>query len=256
MWDVTIKSFRDANSSGVRSLHAGRHCPISAASEQKGLLKKLALGVLLCHFAVVSLSGCRSMQAEANVTKPNAAHMPASKSTWPRMVTVPAGTTLLISLNSSLRTDREKQGDGFVARLYAPVRVDQMTVLPVGTEVRGRLAVVDESFCAAQKAKMTLVFDRVVDPSGRVLTISIAPIVLIAETAMISDAQLGRGEAVVGIVRGVLSNSIHRAIGQPIGGAITLVTAGTQIKLPATQQFALDLDKSVRVSVTQQTASR
>jgi len=256
MWDLIIKSLKDANSSRVRSLHAGRHCPISAASEQKGLLKKLALGVLLCHFAVVSLSGCRSMQAEANVTKPNASHMPASKSTWPRMVTVPAGTTLLISLNSSLRTDREKQGDGFVARLYDPVRVDKMTVLPAGSEVRGRLTVVDESFCASQRAKMTLVFDRVVDPSGRVLMISIAPIALIAETDMISDAQSGRGDAVVGIVTGVLSNGTHRAVGQPIGSVITLVTTGTQIILPATQHFALDLDKSLRVSVTQLTANR
>ncbi len=235
------------------------------------ILKKLAVGALVPTFAVMSLIGCQSAEdqalaaeaAKANANN-NASNPPAAKSNWPKMVTIPAGSALHISLNSSLATNTNKTGDNFTARLNEHVRVDQMTVLPAGTEVRGRLIVVEEPHRTTGKAQMTLAFDQLVDPSGKLHSLSTSPVVLVAQGDKISDEEKVAAGAVIGGVIGALSSSKQRAKGAAVGaaagaaagGAIALATKGKQIELPAGQHFAVELDESIRVSVTQQTANR
>ena len=230
------------------------------------VFKKLVIGTFVPLFAALSLFGCqtaedRAIAAEAAKTKTTTTSTP--KSDWPKMVTIPSGTTLFVSLNSPLATNANKSGDNFKARLSDHVRVDQMTVLPAGTEVSGRLTVVEEPHRTTGKAQMTLVFDQVVDPSGKTHSISTAPIVLVAEGDKISDAEKVVGGAVIGGIIGALSSkdkakgaATGAVVGGAAGGAIALATKGKQIELPAGQRFAVDLNESLRVSVTQQTANR
>jgi len=231
------------------------------------MLKKLALGTVVSLFAAASLFGCQSAQEQANAkeaAKTNTPNTSTPKSNWPKMMTIPAGTTLLVSLDVPLSTDANKSGDNFRARLSDAVRVDQMTILPSGTEVRGRLTLVEEPHRTTGKAQMTLLFDQVVDPAGQPHSISTAPIVLVAEGDKISDEEKVAAGAVIGGVIGALSSDKQRAKGAAVGaaagaaagGAIALATKGKQIELPAGQRFALDLEESVRISVTQQTANR
>ena len=233
------------------------------------LLKRLALGAFVPLFAMISLMGCQSAEdqalaAEAAKAKAKPAGTSTPKSDWPKMVTIPSGTTLLVSLNSPLATNANKSGDNFTARLYEHVRVDQMTVLPSGTEVRGRLVLVEPPHRTTGKAQMTLAFDQIVDPSGKLHSLSTAPVVLVAEGDKISDEEKVAAGAVIGGVIGALSSSKQRAKGAAVGavagaaagGAIALATKGKQIELPSGQHFAVELDESIRVSVTQQTANR
>lgn len=274
----SFQFFSDASSPGVISSHDDESRMITVASAHRSRSitdvvsrtsswKKIALVAIVPLFAAVSLFGCQSSSEQANATeaaKTKSADTSTPKSNWPKMVTIPAGTTLLVSLNSTLRTDREKTGDNFTARLYDAVRVDQMTVLPSGTEVRGRLVQVEEPHRTAGKAMMTLAFDQIVDPAGKLHAISTAPIVLVGEGDKISDEEKVVAGAVIGGVIGALSSNKQRAKGAAVGaaagaatgGAIALATKGKQIELPANQHFALDLDESLRVSVTQLTANR
>ena len=280
MKEPTVKLFADTSISGpvspdveagrtflVASVISGRNRSITDIVSRSSTWKKLTLATVVPLFAAVSLMGCQSAEdqalaAEAAKTKTSETSTP--KSNWPKMMTIPAGTTLLVSLNSTLRTDREKTGDNFTARLYDAVRVDQMTVLPSGTEVRGRLIQVEEPHRTAGKAAMTLAFDQIVDPSGKLHSISTSPIVLVGEGDKISDEEKVAAGAVIGGVIGALTSSQQRtkgaavgaAAGAAAGGAIALATKGKQIELPAGQHFALDLDESLRVSVTQLTANR
>ncbi len=231
-------------------------------------LRKLVLGVLVAFFAAGGLIGCQSAQDEA-LAKEAANDKTSGNSTtpssnWPKMVTIPEGTTMLVSLNTSLRTDREKTGDSFTARLNQAVRADGMTVLPSGTEVRGHLVKVEEPHRTSGKAMMTLAFNQVVDPSGTLHSILTAPIILVGEGDKISDEEKVAAGAVIGGVIGTLSSSKQRAKGATVGaatgavagGVIALATKGAQIELPANQQFALYLDESLRVSVTELTANK
>lgn len=238
------------------------------------LLRKIALSVALPIIATVSLFGCQSAEdrataaelaaAEAAKTKTSNVQSTTPKSNWPKMVTIPAGTTMMVSLNNMLRTDQQKSGHNFTARLTEPVRVDQMTVLPSGTEVRGHLVQVEEPHRTSGKALMVLDFDQVVDPSGSLHSISVDQITLVGQGDKISDEAKVAGGAVIGGVIGAISSNKQRnkgaavgaAVGAAAGGAIALATKGQQIELPANQHFALDLNESLRLSVTQQTANR
>lgn len=250
----------------VANVHSGLARTASDVSRSR-LLKRVALGVVLPLVAVIGLFGCQSAEDQAlaaEAAKAKSTESTTPKSNWPKMMTIPAGTTFYVSLNSPLRTDANKSGDNFTARLNQHVRVDQMTVLPSGSEVRGRLSLVEPPHRTTGKAQMTLVFDQVVDPSGKLHSINTLPIVLVAEGDKISDEEKVAAGAVIGGVIGALSSSKQRAKGAAVGaaagaaagGAIALATRGKQIELPAGQQFALDLNESIRMSVTQLTANR
>jgi len=206
----------------------------------------------------------RRQTADAKALATKQAADAAAKAVWPKIVTVPIGTTLVMALQTHLRTDSNVTGDTFRANLTDAVRVDDMTVFPVGTEIRGRLSLVEEPHRTAGKAQMTLTFLEVVDPAGYLHTITSAPLVLVGEGDKVSDeAKVGAG-AVIGGIIGALSSSKQRAKGAAVGaaagaaagGAVALATKGKQIDLPAGQKFEVELNEIMRVSVTQLTASR
>ncbi len=66
--------------------------------------------------------------------------MAAAQTTSP----VPAGTALMVKLQTTLATFSNKPGDLFQGQLIQPVVVDGRTVIPAGTMLEGRVAKVTE----------------------------------------------------------------------------------------------------------------
>ena len=269
MNECTFNLFSDARALGVISPQGNADRPIMLAAmrTRTGMLKNLALGTMVSLFATVSLFGCQSAEDQAlaaETAKTKSTNTSTPKSSWPKMLTIPSGSTLLVSLDTPMRTDREKTGDSFKARLVDAVRVDEMTVLPAGTEVRGRLTLVEEPHRTTGKAQMTLVFDQVVDPAGKYHAVSTSPIMLVAKGDQISDEEKVAAGAVIGGVIGALASDKQRAKGAAVGaaagaaagGAVALATKGGQLDLPAGQRFAVELNEPLRLSVSQLTASR
>lgn len=154
-------------------------------------------------------------------------------------------------------------GDGIVARLYQAVRVNRTTVLPAGIAVRGRLLLVAEPYTTSGRAQMILVFDRLVDPSGKLHTISAAPIVFVGECDKTSDESRSSAGGRVRFVNAAFSGNKPWASGTAAGrvayaagSTIAFATESKQIELPANQLFAVQLEMPLRVLVSQLTASR
>lgn len=240
--------------------------------------RKKTLLTFVSLFGVVAILGCQTAQqkADAMVAKTPAtttattpAPAPSSKPApvtpgpeWPKMVTLPAGTPMIVALQTRLRTDANKAGESFRTNLTEAVRVDQMTVLPAGTEIRGQLTIVEEPHRTTGKAQMTLAFQELIDPAGDLRSISVMPIVLVAEGDKISDEAKVASGAVIGGVIGALTSSKQRARGAAVGaaagavagGALALATKGHQLDLPAGQRFEFELSESMTLPVTRQTA--
>lgn len=181
----------------------------------------------------------------------------------PKMVTIPSGTKLTVALETHLRTDSNAVGDRFRARTTDAIRIDEMTVLPAGSEVRGRLTHVEEPHRTAGKAQMTLAFEEIIDPSGQAHSISAPPIALEGEGDKVSDEEKVAGGAVVGGIIGALTSKnkgkgalTGAAAGAAAGGAIALATKGQQLDLPPGQQFSVELSAPVAIPVSQLTAGK
>ena len=199
----------------------------------------------------------------ATKPQPKPEPKPEPRPESPKMVTIPTGTSIVVALETHLRTDSNQVGDVFRARTTEAVRAEDMTVIPVGAEVRGRLTQVEEPHRTSGKAQMTLSFEEYVDANGQAHAISAVPIALEAEGDKISDEEKVAGGAVIGGIIGALTSKkkgkgalTGAAAGAAAGGAVALATKGKQLDLPVGQQFSVELAAPVEAPVPASTAGK
>ena len=88
--------------------------------------------------------------------------MAAAQSSSP----IPAGTALMVKLETTLATFSNKAGDPFQARLTQAVVVNGKTVIPAGTMVEGRVTKVDEPRRISGKPTIGILPEGLILPTG------------------------------------------------------------------------------------------
>lgn len=96
---------------------------------------------------------------------------------------VPAGTALMVKLETTLATFSNKAGDQFHARLTAPVVLNGKTIIPAGAVVEGRVTKVSEPRRIAGKPSIGIMPEALILPTGERLFLD----------ASLVDTNLGRG---------------------------------------------------------------
>ena len=79
---------------------------------------------------------------------------------------VPAGTALMVRLDTTLATFSNKPGDPFHGSISQPVIVNGQTVIPAGATVEGRVTKVNEPRRVAGKPTIGILPEAVVLPTG------------------------------------------------------------------------------------------
>jgi hypothetical protein len=79
---------------------------------------------------------------------------------------VPAGTALMVKLETTLATFSNKVGDPFQARLTQPVLLDGKTVIPAGSMVEGRVTKVAEPRRISGKPTIGILPEALILPTG------------------------------------------------------------------------------------------
>jgi len=79
---------------------------------------------------------------------------------------VPAGTALMVKLETTLATFSNKAGDPFRASLTQPVVLDGKTVIPAGAVVEGRVTKVAEPRRISGKPTIGILAEALILPSG------------------------------------------------------------------------------------------
>ena len=79
---------------------------------------------------------------------------------------VPAGTALIVRLDTTLATFSNKAGDPFRASLSQPVVVNGQTLIPAGATVEGRVTKVSEPRRISGKPTIGILPEAVIMPSG------------------------------------------------------------------------------------------
>src|ERR1700733_15839162 len=88
------------------------------------------------------------------------ATMIAAQSTTP----VPAGTALMVRLNTTLATFSNKAGDPFQAKLTQAVVLNGNTLIPLGATVEGRVTKVTEPRRISGKPTIALLPEAIILP--------------------------------------------------------------------------------------------
>jgi hypothetical protein len=79
---------------------------------------------------------------------------------------VPAGTALMVRLDTTLATFSNKAGDPFRAKLTQAIVINGATVIPVGTTIEGRVTKVTEPRRISGKPSIGLLPEAVILPTG------------------------------------------------------------------------------------------
>ena len=170
---------------------------------------------------------------------PSAAPAPPPKPAEPpppafRTVTVPAGTSLAVSVLSNLGSKTSQVEDVVKGALAKPLVIDGITAVPQGAEMRGVVSEAKESGRVKGKASLGIAFDRLV-VRGETHQLQTAPVVLEAQDKKSDDVKKGGlGAAAGAVVGGIAGGGTGAAIGAVAGGAGTvLATKGREVELPA-----------------------
>jgi hypothetical protein len=180
--------------------------------------------------------------------------------------TVPAGTALMVKLDTTLATFSNKPGDSFQGKLSQPVMLGGRIMIPAGATVEGRVTRVSEPRRIAGKPSIAILPEAVIFPNGERYFLD----------ATLVDTNLGRGSDVdtegrfkgsgfdnedkietgAGTAGGMLIGGLAGGpIGLAIGGAVaaTATTTHWLVKhrsaiLPAGTELTLELNRPLMVS--------
>jgi hypothetical protein len=193
----------------------------------------------------------------ARGTAPVAPVAPAAPAPPPaprfREVTLPAGTELPLKLETALASDASSVEDPVRASLRRDVVVDDVTVLPAGTNARGVVTSVERS--AKVKGRASLAFRitsvTVDDEAYEIRTSSVAR--QAAGTKKKDATKIGIGAGAGAIVGGIVGGGKGAAIGTAVGGGaatgVVLATSGDEVRLAAGTPVTVTLSEAVTVRV-------
>ena len=159
------------------------------------------------------------------------------------------GTELVLTLGSTLSSDRSRPEDVVEATLAESIRADERTAVPEGSVLRGHVQVAQRSGKTKGLARLAVSFDRLV-VRGKTYTIEASPIDVTAEKSTKRDAGIIGGAAAVGAIIGGIKDGAGGAakgglIGGAAGGGAVLLTRGKEVELPAGSTHTVRLTRSV-----------
>jgi hypothetical protein len=152
-----------------------------------------------------------------------------------RDITLPAGTTLLLDLQTAVASDTSSLEDAVRGSLRQAIEVDGREILPVGTELAGVVTDVDRSGRVKGKARVAYRFSSL-SHQGERYDIATAAIAHEAEATKKEDATkiaigAGAGAAIGAILGGGDGAAKGAAIGGGGGTGVVLATRGKEIRL-------------------------
>lgn len=172
-----------------------------------------------------------------------------------RELTVPSGTTLSVTLGTSIASDTSKVEDPVRATLKAPVSIDGVQVIPAGTAVLGNVTSAVRSAKVKGLASVGLRFHTLDLPGeGGRHDISTATITREAQPTKKKDAaKIGIGAGAGAVIGGIVGGGGGAAKGAAVGGgagtAAVLATRGEEVHLAAGTPLSVKLTAPLTMRV-------
>ena len=152
-----------------------------------------------------------------------------------REVTIPVGTTLPLTLTSSVASDTSALEDGVTAVLTGPITIDGRDVLPAGAQLTGAVTGVEDSGRVKGRAMVTFRFTSLRTGDAR-YDLQTEPLSHQAAATKGEDAtKIGIGAGAGAVIGGILGGKKGAATGAVVGGGtgtgVVLATKGREVRL-------------------------
>jgi len=151
-----------------------------------------------------------------------------------RMVTVPAGTRILVRMNDTVDSNRSRPGSIFTATLQTNLQVGNQVVARAGTPVHGRLTEARSGGRMAGRSELALELTDIII-NGTAFPLLTGEYSVQGSNAAGGTARRTLGGAGLGAAIGAIGGNAGRgaAIGSVAGVGTSLVTRGEQIHIPS-----------------------
>ena len=164
---------------------------------------------------------------------------------------VPAGTGLVLTLDTAVSSETAKPDQPVRATVAKPVIVAGMTVIPEGATVTGAVVSAERSGKVKGLASIALRFNEVI-VSNTPYRITTARIAREAESTKGSDAKkiaigAGVGTAIGAIAGGGKGAAIGAGVGGGAGTGVVLATRGKEVTIPAGATLRTEITETVRI---------
>jgi hypothetical protein len=170
----------------------------------------------------------------------------------PQMMTVPAGTTLLVQLVDTLDTNYAQTGQVFSATLSTNLLANGYMVARMGTPVYGQVLDANSAGRATGRSKLAIQLTQIV--------INGNPVPIVTSTFDTEGKSSSRrsafrlfGGAGLGAAIGAIAGNagMGAAIGAVAGGVGSVVQKGNQVQIPSETQLQFTLQQPVTLPVLQ-----
>lgn len=163
-------------------------------------------------------------------------------------IVLPAGSVIIVRTTAPLRSATAKTGQTFETTVEEAVGIDEYTVIPAGSRIRGGVTVATPA-TRQQSGVIEVVFDRLTLPDGTSFPIAgrLTSLDSAERRQIESDPNArvvlvggrgGIGGAIAGAGSGKTTNNILSALGG-------LLSEGRDVSVPAGTSLAVQLDNSV-----------
>ena len=155
--------------------------------------------------------------------------------TWPqKMVTVPAGTSLLVRMIDSVDSSKNAVGSRFAASLETNLQVGGVVLAPAGSKVYGRLAQAKQAGRMAGKSELQLELTEIV-VNGTAYPILSSDYQVSGKSSGGRSAKRVLGGAGLGAAIGGIAGNAGKgaAIGAVVGTTAAVVQKGEKVSVPS-----------------------
>lgn len=184
-------------------------------------------------------------------------------------ISLPAGTSIKVKLETTLTTSASKTGDAFSGRVTEAVLLDGKTVIPVGATVEGRVTQVSSPRRIAGKATIGIFPESLVMPNGDHFMLN----AMLVDTGLrhgtdVNDegqfkgkghdgkdlTQIGMGTGGGMLAGGLIAGAKGMLIGGAIGATATVthwLTKRRSTELPAGTELVMELSRPLEMKAAE-----
>ncbi len=144
-------------------------------------------------------------------------------------LTIPAGTHLMVKLDSAINSNQHKAGHKFTGKLEGALFIDGKEIAPRGAQVYGELNAAKKSGRLAGKSEMEISLTHILI-DNQLRPIMTSDVGLVSEgTGKRTVGTTARGAAIGGMING----GKGAETGAAVGLGVSMLTRGSSINVPA-----------------------